>query len=179
MTRLFLLAAAIAAGTAVTTAGAQTAGTPDADTATSAATGGDGPRGGRPDFATLDTDGSGEITEEDLIARRNAAFAEIDTDGDGAVSESEYVAAAERRAAEAAAERFAALDVDGDGSLSQDVLSGRRGGPRMGARMIERLDADGSGGVSEDEFAEMRDRGHGMGRRGEARRGPRDGRGGN
>ena len=124
------------------------------------------------DFATLDADGSGEITEEDLGARRAAMFAELDTDGDGSISEAEFVAHAQAMASDRARDRFSGLDADGDGRLGPDVLARGRGGDRMGARMIERLDTDGSGGLSEEEFAEARQRGpHRHGDRSSGRRG--------
>ena len=78
MTRLLILAATIAAGTALT-ATAQDTAAPEAPA---------GPRGPM-DFATLDADGSGEITPEDAEARRAAAFAELDADGDGTVTADE------------------------------------------------------------------------------------------
>lgn len=111
-----------------------------------------GPQGGF-DFETLDADGSGEITAEDMTTLRDQRFAEVDTDGDGSVSREEFLAHAQAQAAERAGERFDALDADGDGMLSQDVLSGgRRGDGQMMTRMIDRFDADGSGGVSAEEF---------------------------
>lgn len=107
--------------------------------------------GARPTFEELDADGSGEITAEDFAALAESRFADIDTDGNGSVSEAEFVAAASAKAAERAAHQFARLDADGDGVLSRDALE-RRGGPRMGERMLSRLDTDESGGVSAEEF---------------------------
>lgn len=118
-------------------------------------------------FEELDTDGSGEITVEDLAARADTRFAEYDTNGDGSVSQEEFVAVHTARAAERASEMFARMDADGDGALSRDVMEMRRGGGRMGERMIERLDSDDSGGVSAEEFEEARARMHE--RRGEGR----------
>lgn len=110
-------------------------------------------RGGeRPTFETLDVDGSGEITSEDIAAYRANRFAEVDTDGNGTISEAEFMAAAAARAGERAAEMFARMDVDGDGELSQDALSGRIGGRGFSERMINRVDTDNSGGVSAEEF---------------------------
>lgn len=114
-------------------------------------------RGERMDFETLDVDGSGEITLEDMAALRDNRFGELDSDGDGAVSEAEYVAAAAARAEERAAEQFARLDADGDGSLSRDVLESRSRG-QMGERMLSRLDTDESGGISAEEFEAAKDR---------------------
>ena len=104
------------------------------------------------DFSTLDVDGSGEITQNDLDALRENRFAELDTNGDGAISREEFIAASVARAEERAGEMFDRLDADGDGALSRDVIESRRGGPGMASRLIERADTDGSGGVSEEEF---------------------------
>lgn len=115
-------------------------------------------RGGeRPSFETLDVDGSGEITAEDLAALRDQRFAELDTNGDGTVSQDEFVAAQAARTEERAAQMFERLDADGDGTLSRDVIeNGRRGG--FGERMLSRLDGDDSGGISAEEFEEARAR---------------------
>lgn len=124
-----------------------------------------------PDFATLDTNGDGVLTESDITEAREARFAELDTDGDGSVSEAEYVARATAMAAERAAEAFARLDADGDGTLSRDVLEarGQRGGD-MVTRLIGRADADEDGAVSEEEFTAFLDQMS-------ERRGPRQGEG--
>ncbi len=57
-------------------------------------------------------------------------FASIDKDGDGSISESEYVAALDGRAkADAAKKRFATLDKDGDGKLTKEEhAAGSKGG---------------------------------------------------
>jgi len=114
-------------------------------------------KGERPDFETLDVDGSGEITAEDIATLRQNRFSEMDTDGNGSISEAEFVAGASAQSEERATKMFAHLDTDGDGQLGQDTLAnaGKRG---MHTRMIERFDTDGSGGVSEEEFAELKKR---------------------
>ena len=118
---------------------------------------GDGPRG--MDFSTMDVDGSGEITQEDLDALRENRFAEIDTNGDGSVSRDEFMAASAARAGDRAGDMFDRLDADGDGSLSRDALEARGGGRGPGAgRLLERADTDNSGGVSEEELAAAMER---------------------
>lgn len=125
-------------------------------------------------FETLDADGSGEITAEDLTALREARFAEVDANGDGNVSLDEFTAVAEARAAARASQMFERLDADGDGILSRDALEARmQGGPNP--RMIARLDTDDSGGVSAEEFEAARTRM--AGRRGHDHDGDRDGMG--
>lgn len=110
------------------------------------------------DFTTLDVDGSGEITQEDLDALRANRFSEIDANGDGTVSRDEFMAASAARAGDRAGEMFDRLDADGDGALSRDALEARDGRARGAGRLIQRADADGSGGVSEEELAAAMER---------------------
>ncbi|MEM7718234.1 MAG: EF-hand domain-containing protein [Pseudomonadota bacterium] len=111
----------------------------------------------RPSFETLDVDGSGEITTEDLTTLRDQRFAEIDGNGDGSISQDEFIAAQAARTEERATRMFDRLDADGDGTLSRDVIeNGRRGD--FGERMLTRLDADNSGGISAEEFEEAQAR---------------------
>lgn len=118
-------------------------------------------------FETLDVDGNGEITAEDLTALRDNRFAEMDSNSDGVITRDEFVAVQTARTEARAAEMFERLDADGDGTLSRDVIeNGRRGG--MGERMISRFDEDNSGGISAEEFEEAR------ARLGERRKGGRD-----
>lgn len=152
MTRLSLLSAALLAGLALP-----------------AAAQAPGPRGDRPDFATLDADGDGLLTQEELQSYRDAQaaqrFAEIDADGDGALTLQEMQAAPAARFAARMLERF---DADGDGALTaQELHTGarERGIGRRGD-VVARLDADGDGAISAQEFAARR-----------AVRGPRHGHG--
>ena len=125
-------------------------------------------------FESIDADGNGEITTEDLKALRDARFAEMDADGDGSVTEEEYTAAAATHAAEQAVARFERLDADGDGVLSRDVLEQGRG-RGISDRLISRFDADNSGGISAEEFETAKER---MANRSGKRRGQGGGRAG-
>lgn len=122
-------------------------------------------RGGeRPSFETLDVDGSGEITTEDLSALRDQRFNEMDTNGDGTISQEEFVAAQAARSEDRATRIFERLDADGDGTLSRDVIeSERRRG--IADRVLSRFDEDNSGGLNAEEFdeaqARFQDRRHG------------------
>lgn len=138
----------------------------------------DGPSGDRgmrgADFETLDTNGDGLLTAEDLAAAAGARFAEFDADGDGTISEAEFIDRIRANAGERAADWFARLDADGDGVLSRDTFEARRGDRSRGMnRMLSRFDADGDGGIDAGEFetarAEMRDRRHQRGGHGEGR----------
>lgn len=126
---------------------------------------------GQMDFATLDADGDGQITQAEIEAMAAARFAEVDTDGNGAVTAEELAAQAEARNAERLANRtarmIAALDEDDSGDLSAEELAARGPGAE---RFFERFDEDGDGAVSEEEFeaakAARGDRRHGGGKNG-------------
>ena len=108
-----------------------------------------GPRQG-PDFATLDADGNGSLTIEEMQARGQARFDETDTDGDGAVSLDELTAAEQARATDRAAQMLERLDKNEDGVLQAEELQ-PRGGDMM-QRMFEGMDRDDDGAISEVEF---------------------------
>ncbi len=48
--------------------------------------------GGQGNFLEMDTDGDGQISEQEWLAHQSERFAEIDTDGDGYASEKEMEA---------------------------------------------------------------------------------------
>lgn len=112
--------------------------------------------GERVSFESLDHNGDGEITVEDLTAARDARFADFDANGDGSVSLEEFQAHAAAQASERAAAAFERLDADGDGALSRDVLESQNRRGFNPERLIERLDADDSGSVTQEEFDEAR-----------------------
>lgn len=137
------------------------------------------------DFATLDTDGDGEITVADFEAAQAARFAEADTDGDGALSEAELIAQAEvredNRAARMVARMIERVDTNDDGVLQQEELQEARGDGM--SRRFDRIDADEDGAISAEEFEaadnDRGDRRHGDKGRGHGGkdRGDRPGRG--
>lgn len=126
---------------------------------------GDAPRGPRFDFAQVDTNGDGQITQEELDAHAAARFAEADNDGNGTLSTEELIARLQardtdrlQRGAERMIER---MDENDDGVLSAEEMAARDN-----SRMFERLDANDDGAISQEEmdtarerFAEMRDKG--------------------
>jgi hypothetical protein len=115
-----------------------------------------------PDFATLDADGDGKVTEAEIEAHKAALFAEIDTDGNGTVSAAELVAHKEAKADERKAGRsekmIERMDADKDGELSMDEMTGA-----VKKSPFERLDTNGDGALSEDEMKAAGDRGRGRG----------------
>jgi len=108
------------------------------------------------DFAAVDSDGDGKLTEAEIRAHRQAGIAGLDADGDGLISAAELSAQMmqrmQARAEAMAAARVARSDFDGDGKLSAaELLS-----PPMAGRMLSRIDADGDGAITEAEIAEAR-----------------------
>jgi hypothetical protein len=106
------------------------------------------------DFATLDADGDGGITEADLVARATARFAEADADGSGGLTGAEMVAMAEMIRQEQMAarleRRMARIDDSGDGEIQFDELQARA---PAGVHFFDAFDADNDGAVSAEEFA--------------------------
>ncbi|SIS65567.1 EF-hand domain-containing protein [Phaeovulum vinaykumarii] len=106
------------------------------------------------DLMTLDADGDGRVTPEEIAAGRAAKVAGIDADKDGKISQAELVAqsmARHREVAERmAAERIKAQDADGDGLLSAEELLAR---PAPSARLFDRLDRNDDGALDRDELA--------------------------
>lgn len=148
-----VLIAAIVAGLSLTALDASAAGRGDARA--------------MPDFATLDTDGSGTLTVAELEAAHAARFAEMDTDGNGAIS-LEELAAAQAEVPQKRAERMLSkMDANEDGELQADEMKPRGSNAE---RMIDHLDEDDDGEISAEEFEKVGEN------RGE--RGGRDGKGG-
>lgn len=134
-------------------------------------------KGKAPDFATLDANGDGQITQAELRAAGEARFTATDTDGNGALSAEELIRSDAERAAERVTRMIERFDTNGDGELSLAEMP-RRGGKDRGAKMFERFDANGDGAISETEFEAMREaraeHAARHGKHGQAKNGQRD-----
>ncbi len=124
------------------------------------------------DFAAVDADKDGKITEAELQAHRAAEVAGIDADKDGKISADElkamHMARMEDRATEMSTRMIERMDSDGDGLLTVAEMAARP----APVRMFGMIDADGDGAVTEAEIAAAQEkmtemRGSGEGGRGE------------
>ncbi|WP_158585608.1 EF-hand domain-containing protein [Pseudooceanicola sediminis] len=124
-----------------------------------------GPQGApHMDFATLDANGDGQVTQDELDAAAAKRFSEADSDGNGTVSVEEMVARMQAMAEQRREDRqtrmaermIARLDQNDDGVLSADEM--KPGAAPAPKTMFERLDKNGDGAISEEEFAAAKDR---------------------
>lgn len=115
---------------------------------------GAGGHGPKMNFQELDSNGDGQITQEEMDARATTRFSEADANGDGTLSKAELEAQGQKRMSDRISGMIARFDKDGDGALSQDEMPG----PRRAGRMFDHFDSDASGGISEQEFSEAREK---------------------
>lgn len=130
------------------------------------------------DFAAVDADKDGKVTQAELQAFRAARVATVDADKDGKLSEDEVkamvLARMTARAEDMASAMIERMDSDGDGFLTAAELAA----PPAPTRLFDRIDADGDGAITEDEIAAAREAMAEMrGGRGEGPRGGHHGHG--
>ncbi|MEL6678253.1 MAG: calcium-binding protein, partial [Pseudomonadota bacterium] len=101
----------------------------------------------------LDANADGVLTPAEMEAFRAARFAAADTDGDGELSRAELLARAETQVEERRARGIDRMleraDADDNGTLSLAELT-----PGRADRMFDRLDANEDGTISAEEFEE-------------------------
>jgi hypothetical protein len=121
------------------------------------------------DFATLDADKDGKVTQAELDAAHAARVAEVDANKDGLLSGDELAAMHLKMMAERAntmaAEMVTRMDTDGDKLLSAAEMAVRPGSDRM----FGMIDADGDGAITQAEADAAKEK--------MAERGGRDGKG--
>lgn len=114
-----------------------------------------GSRGGERmmfDFAAMDANGDGQVTQAEIAAQRSAKIAAMDTDKDGNLSEAELLAGhearKEERQAQMAKRMVARMDANKDGVVSLAEMTPNED---RGVKMFKRMDADGDGAISKAE----------------------------
>jgi Ca2+-binding EF-hand superfamily protein len=136
---------------------------------------------GQQRFDELDTDDSGTLSEDEMLAGPMGHFEDADTNDDGQVTTLEFVALATGTGGQLQPRmvaRFNFADTDADGTLTEQELISTV------ASMFQRIDADQDGEATPDEardgFHAMREEyraEHGRGERGGHGRGPGGGAG--
>ncbi len=105
----------------------------------------------RPAFETLDANGDGVITPDEIAIHQGTQFSSFDNDSNGLLDTDELKAMMTARANERAAmmidRMIAWADTDGDGALSMDEMPGM-----TMQRMAQRLDANGDGQITQEEY---------------------------
>lgn len=101
-------------------------------------------------FATLDTDGDGKLTAQELHAAREQQIERFDGDRDGRLSAAEYQAWWLDVAQPRLARQFRADDGDKDGEITLEELVERS------TALLRRRDADRDGALSADEWRPRR-----------------------
>ena len=122
------------------------------------------------DFAAMDADKDGKLTQAEIDAFRAAEVTAVDADKDGKLSADELSAMVQARMAARATEMVSRMierhDADGDGLLTAAEFATRPAPDHL----FEMADADGDGALTQDELDAARDQMAEM-------RGPGEGRG--
>jgi Ca2+-binding EF-hand superfamily protein len=98
----------------------------------------------------MDLNGDGGITPVEVNAVRAVRFLSLDADGDGIITEEEMHARMQKRIAERVAKRFAMMDRNGDGRVERAEFD------ESGTARFARQDTDGDGRISQEEFRARR-----------------------
>jgi Ca2+-binding EF-hand superfamily protein len=114
-------------------------------------------------FDEIDTNGDGQLSQEELEAHRLARFTAADTNKDGKLDAAEVAAAELARFTAEQEKRTARIienrDADGDGTISAEEMGE---GPME--RHFARIDADNDGSISKAEAEEAAEHMHKRGK---------------
>ena len=92
-----------------------------------------------------DTNGDGNVSKAEFLARRSEAFADLDADGSGGLTQSEFELAVSERVKRFSGRAFGKVDADGNGAISQAEWD------QSPARAFDKLDRNGDGVLTPDE----------------------------
>jgi Ca2+-binding EF-hand superfamily protein len=98
----------------------------------------------------FDSNGDGNVTQEEFQSASSNRFERIDADNNASISESEFLSYMQTRRDQRHKERFARLDANKDGKISNDeFISASR---ERAQRRFERMDRNNDGQLSSDEL---------------------------
>lgn len=110
-------------------------------------------------FQNFDIDGNGVVTEAEFTTTQQELFATIDADGSGGISKDELIAHAEARVAASGRtppagmlekridKQFSKMDANGDGTVQMDEQQGVT---------FAQIDANSDGELTQEEFQSMK-----------------------
>ncbi len=119
-------------------------------------------------LASVDTNGDGALSQEEIDAAVNARFAEFDADNSGGLSLEEFQALWAEITRPIAVRAFQFLDPDGDANIAREELADRFGS------VVARFDRNDDGVLDASDRPHRRGWGHGPRGRGMDRGGPQN-----
>ncbi|WP_417432169.1 EF-hand domain-containing protein [Kiloniella sp.] len=97
-------------------------------------------------FEKADTNGDGQITQQEIANVQATKFSQTDLNNDGSISLPEMQEAVARRIAERTKNKFSKMDADNSGGISTEEFNARID------KMIKRLDHNNDGVIDKKEI---------------------------